>query len=103
MVSVSVDGSPQPYGVMERRGEEEAQLFTNKRLIPAPQAVFHLGLAAFWYPGEQQLQTTDAVNLITVSILRWTGVPQRLHRELGIALARPYLGPSRPGLIRSDG
>ncbi len=102
-VSLSVDGSPQPYGVLERRGEEQAQVLSTRRLQPAPIVILHLGLAAFWFPADQQLQTTDAVNLVTVSILHSPGASQRRRRTFSIALARRFLGPAQPSLAGSDG
>ena len=100
VVSVAVDGAPQAYAVMERAAEEGAQLFTAKRLSPAPQVVSHLGIGAFWFPGVQHLETTDAVNLITATIVRWPGVDDARRRALAAAAARPHLGPSQPKLAR---
>jgi hypothetical protein len=100
VVSVAVSGASQPYAVMERGAEEEGQYWGGRRLQPAPQPVFHLGIGAFWFPAEQHLETTDAVNLITVTVVRWPGATQRRRRALAAAAARPYLGPLRPKLAR---
>ena len=99
-VTVAVSGAPQPFAVMERGAEEEAQYWGERRLQPAPQSVFHLGIGAFWFPAEQHLETTDAVNLITVTIVRWAGASQHQRRVLATAAARPYLGPLQPKLAR---
>jgi hypothetical protein len=100
VVSVSVSGAPQPYAVMERQAEEEAQIFGAKRLVPAPQYIAHEGIDAYWFPRERYVETTDAVNLITATIVRWPGVPRRRWKRLAEAVARPYLGRLRPDLAR---
>jgi hypothetical protein len=100
VVSVSVSGAPDPYAVLERQAEEEAQIFGGKRLVPAPQYVAHEGISAYWYPREQYFKTTDAVNLVTATIVRWPGVSRRRWERLAEAVARPYLGRLRPGLAR---
>jgi hypothetical protein len=97
---VSVSSEPQPYAVLERQAEEASQMFTPTRLSPAPQHVDHLGLDAQWFPEEQQLLTTDAVRLITVTIASWPGGSQARRRRLAAATARPYLGRLRPKLAR---
>jgi hypothetical protein len=94
---VSVGGEPQPYAVLERAAEEEAQMFTATRTTPAPQHVAHLGLDAYWFPEENHVLTTDAVRLITSTIVSWPGVPKTRWRALA---ARPYLGRSNPKLAR---
>jgi hypothetical protein len=101
---VSVDSSPQPYAVLERAAEEDAQNFANdpQGQFPAPQHVAHLGLDAYWFPGPSaaHLETTDAVRLITATIIRWPGEPRGRWSALAAAVARPYLGRSQPKLAR---
>jgi hypothetical protein len=97
-MSVSVSTEPQPYAVLERQAEEASQMFTPTRLSPAPQHVERLGLDAQWFPEEEQLLTTDAVRLITVTIVRWPGESQARWKRLAAAAARPYLGRLRPKL-----
>jgi hypothetical protein len=101
---VSVDSSPQPYAVLERAAEEDAQNFANypKGQLPAPQRVAHLGLDAYWFPGPgpAHLLTTDAVRLITATIVRWPGASRKHWSVLAAAAARPYLGRSQPKLAR---
>jgi hypothetical protein len=97
---VSVSSEPQPYAVLERQAEEAAQLFTPKRLSPAPQHIAHLGLDAYWFPEEDQALTTDAVHLITSTIVSWPHVRKSRWKALATAAARPYLGRSEPKLAR---
>jgi hypothetical protein len=97
---VSVNSEPQPYAVLERAAEEEAQMFTATRTTPAPQHIEHLGLDAYWFPEENHLLTTDAVHLITSTIVSWPRVPKRRWKSLASAAARPYLGRSDPKLAR---
>jgi hypothetical protein len=97
---VSVNSEPQPYAVLERAAEEEAQMFTATRTTPAPQHVDHLGLDAYWFPEENHLMTTDAVRLITSTIVSWPRVPKRRWKAVAVAAARPYLGRSNPKLAR---
>src|SRR5205823_3416127 len=73
-VTALVDSGPQPYFRLERTIVEDAQQFSTVRLEPAPVHVGGLGLDASWFPGEQQLMTTDGRRLITV-IVKWHGVP----------------------------
>ena len=40
----------QPYLILDRTEEEAAQVFTPRRMSPAPQAVTGLGLEAAWFP-----------------------------------------------------
>ena len=97
---VSVNGEPQPYAVLERAAEEEAQMFT----IDADDA----GAAARRPPGPRRLLVsagehvlaTDAVHLITATIVSWPGVAKRRWKVLAAAAARPYLGRSNPKLAR---
>ncbi len=97
---VSVNSEPQPYAVLERAAEEEAQMFTARRSVPAPQHVGHLGLDAYWFPLERHVQTTDAKRLITATIASWPRVPRARWRALAAAAARPYLGRPDPRLAR---
>jgi hypothetical protein len=101
---VSVDSSPQPYAVLERAAVENAQNFANEPAahFPMPQRVTHLGLDAYWFPGPAaaHLLTTDAVELITATIIRWPGAPRRRWSMLAAAVARPYLRRSQPKLAR---
>jgi len=97
---VSVSSEPQPYAVLERAAEEEAQMFTATRTTPAPQHLGHLGLDAYWFPEENHVLTTDAVHLITSTIVSWPGVPKRRWKAVAVAAARPYLGRSNPKLAR---
>jgi hypothetical protein len=89
---VSLDNSPQPYQVLERRADEEDQNFAFVKHFKHPQAIMHLGLDAWWFPREQQAQTTDGRVLITVTIDRWPGHGNAPRKALSAALARPYLG-----------
>jgi hypothetical protein len=92
-LSVEVDDSPQPYQVLERRSVEEGQNFAFIAHFKYPQAITHLGLDAWWFPREQQAQTTDGRVLITVTIVRWPGHGNGPRKTLSAAVARPYLGP----------
>jgi len=91
-LSVEVDDSPQPYQVLERRAVEEGQNFAFIAHFKYPQAIMHLGLDAWWFPREQQAQTTDGRVLITVTIISWPGHGNRPRKALSAAVARPYLG-----------
>ncbi|HEY2317225.1 MAG TPA: hypothetical protein VGH67_02925 [Solirubrobacteraceae bacterium] len=101
---VSVNSSPQPYAVLERAAVENGQNFANapQGQFPVPQHVAHLGLDAYWFPGPAaaHLLTTDAVRLITATIIRWPGVPRGRWSALAAAAARPYLRRSQPRLAR---
>lgn len=91
-LSVELDDSPQPYQVLERRADEEGQNFAFLAHFKYPQAITHLGLDAWWFPREQQTQTTDGRVLITVTIARWPGQGNGPRKALSAAVARPYLG-----------
>jgi hypothetical protein len=99
-LSVAVDTSPQPYAVLERAAIEASQMFTTSRLFPAPVHVDHLGLDADWFPEENHLLTTDAVRLITATVVKWPGAPKGRWRVLAVVAARPYLRRSQPKLAR---
>lgn len=90
---VSLDSSPQPYQVLERRSTEEGQNFAMMPHFKYPQAYAHLGLDGWWFPREQQAQTTDGRVLISVTILRWPHHGNAPRKALAAAVARPYLGP----------
>jgi hypothetical protein len=100
VATASVSGAPDAYAVLERKAEEEAQIFGGERLVPAPQYIMHLGIDAYWYPREHFVQTTDAVNLITAGVKRWPGVSKRRWEHMSEALGRRYLGKLRPKLAR---
>ena len=67
-VTANLYDGPQPYLILERTTVETAQLFTPKRMVPAPQAITGLGLEADWFPAHNQLMTTDGIRLVTVSV-----------------------------------
>jgi hypothetical protein len=94
---VSLDSSPQPYQVLERRASEEGQNFAMMPHFKYPQGYAHLGLDGWWFPREQQAQTTDGRVLITVTITRWPGHGNAPRKALSAAVARRYLGPLRRG------
>ncbi len=90
-VVAMADSSPQPYFRLERTVVESQQQFSS---VPLPQTrhIDGLGLDAQWFPGDQQLMTTDGRRLITVGVARhgWT-TKQRI--ALSVVIARTYLGP----------
>jgi hypothetical protein len=90
---VSLDNSPQPYQVLDRRSVEEGQNFAFAKHFKEPQSIPRLGLTGWWFPREQQVQTTDGRILITVTILRWARHGAGPRKALSAALARAYLGP----------
>jgi hypothetical protein len=94
---VSLDNSPQPYQVLDRRSVEEGQNFGFVKHFKRPESIKHLGLIAWWFPREQQLQSTDGRILITVTIDRWAQRHQAPRIALSTALTRPYLGPLKRG------
>jgi hypothetical protein len=100
VATASVSGAPDAYAVLERKAEEEAQIFGGNRLVPAPQFLMHVGIDAYWYPREHFVQTTDAVNLIIAGVKRWPGVAKKRWERMCIALGRQYLGKLRPKLAR---
>jgi hypothetical protein len=74
-------------------GGEEGQNFAFLKHFKEPESIPHLGLTGWWFPREQQMQTTDGRILITVTVVNW---PQHGHRPrtaLSAAVARTYLGP----------
>ena len=86
----NVDNGPQPYFRLERTALEASQTFGTPRLSPAPEAVFHLGLEADWFPAYPQLMATDGKLLITLAVT-WNGAPQSRQRQLAVAMTRTYL------------
>ncbi|MFZ0384658.1 MAG: hypothetical protein WAL22_03245 [Solirubrobacteraceae bacterium] len=91
-LSVEVDDSAQPYQVLERRSDEESQNFAFLKHFKYPQPITHLGLDAWWFPREQQAQTTDGRVLITVTIISWRGHGNGPRKALSARVAHPYLG-----------
>lgn len=100
MLSVSVNGGPQPFAVIERQDVETSQYWGVKRWTPAPQPVAREGAEAFWFPGTDQLLTTEGTNLVTATVIRWPRVPRRRWRRAAAAAARPYLGRVDKKLLR---
>jgi hypothetical protein len=90
---VSLDNSPQPYQVLDRRSVEEGQNFAFAKHFKEPRSIPGLGLTGWWFPPEQQTQTTDGRILITVTIVRWPGHGDGPRITLSAAVARQYLGP----------
>jgi hypothetical protein len=86
----NVDNGPQPYFRLERTALEASQTFGTPRLSPAPDAVFHLGLEADWFPAYPQLMATDGKLLITLSVT-WNRTPQTRQQQLAVAMTRTYL------------
>jgi len=97
-VTINVDTSPQPYMVLSRTIVERQQVFSPKRLVPAPVAVLGLGLVASWFP-PSQLMSTDGVRLVTTTVF-WSGASQDEERRLAVRVSRPYLGKSKPSLAK---
>ena len=90
---VSLDNSPQPYQVLDRRSVEEGQNFAFLKHFKSPLSIKHLGLIGWWFPREQQTQTTDGRILITVTIVSWPRHGSGPRVALSAAVARKYLGP----------
>jgi hypothetical protein len=97
-VTAEVDTEPSAYAVLERTIIESSQIFP-QRNHPAPLHVGHLGLDASWFPEGTQLMTTDAVRLVIVTVA-WHPAPTARKVALAVAVARSYLGRSRPKLAR---
>jgi hypothetical protein len=93
-VVANVDSSPQPYFRLERTAEEAAQELFPGQVAAPPQQISGLGLDAQWFPGTNQLMTTDGKRLFTVSVA-WAGTPMARRRALGEAVARTYVAPAR--------
>lgn len=94
-LSAEVDTEPDPYGILGRTVDESAQAWP-ARTHPAPVNVNHLGLAADWFPASQQLQTTDGVRLVIITV--GGRAPMRRKVSLAVAVARTYLGRLEPKL-----
>jgi hypothetical protein len=97
-ITAEVDTEPSAYAVLERTIIESSQIFP-QRNHPAPLHVGHLGLDASWFPEGAQLMTTDAVRLVIVTV-DWHPAPTARKVALAVAVARSYLGRSRPKLAR---
>jgi hypothetical protein len=93
-VTVNVDTSPQPYMVLSRTIVERQQVFSPKRLVPAPIAVLGLGLLASWFPDDQQLISTDGVRLVTTAVT-WGRAKRDQQIRFATKLTRLFLGKSK--------
>ncbi len=89
-VLANVSTTPQPYMILERTIVEASQIFTARRLSPAPQAISGLGIEASWFPQEMHVMTTDGVRLITVTVT-WPHATEARKRTLSVVVARLYL------------
>ncbi len=98
--TVNVDTSPQPYFVLMRTIVEGQQVFSPVRLVPAPVAVFHLGLLASWFPNQQQLMSTDGTRLVRTTVI-WPGARQAAKIRFGTRISRLYL--NKPKSSRAHG
>ena len=94
---LSLDNSPQPYQVLDRRSTEEGQNFGFVKHFKLPKSISHLGLIGWWFPREQQMVTTDGRILITFTFIHWAQrrAPPRI--ALSAAVTRAYLGPLKRG------
>ena len=97
-VTVQDNNGPDAYAVMERTVDEAVQIWPVRFQSP-PQHLDGLGLDADWFPEEQHLMTTDAVRLITATVV-WPHGSRNQKVKLAVAAARPYLGPNEPQLAR---
>jgi hypothetical protein len=93
-VTANVDNAPQAAFRLERTIVEATQVWSAAKLA-APQNISGLGIGASWFPSEQQLLTSDGVDLITVSV-KWPRTAARKKTALAEAVARTYLGPLHP-------
>ena len=93
-ITANIDTAPQPYFRLERTAEEAEQEFSTVRLA-MPQDITGLGLDADWYPGQQQLMTTDGTRLITVSV-SWRKASHGRRQAIAEDVARTYLGRLNP-------
>lgn len=93
-VVAELDGAPQAYYRLDREVVEFDQnvIWAHLGARADPYPIPHLGLAADWFPSENQLVTTDGVRLITIFV---TSVPAGAGGDARVAasLARTYLGP----------
>ncbi|HEY1594768.1 MAG TPA: hypothetical protein VGF74_05200 [Thermoleophilaceae bacterium] len=92
-LTANVDTAPQAYFRLERTVVEETQQFSTTREVAPAQHIGHLGLDADWFPGEQQLMTTDGKQFLTVTV-RWAKAKTARRRALATAVARSYLAKS---------
>ena len=100
---VSLDSSPQPYQVLERRSVEEGQNFAMMKHFKYPQGIAHLGLDGWWFPREQQAQTTDGRVRISVTILRWPRPRQCAAQGAGNRRGAPQPGNTLIGALQRQG
>jgi hypothetical protein len=89
-VTVQDNTAPDAYAVLERTVDEAVQIWPVRFQSP-PEHVAGLGIDAQWFPEEQHLMTTDAVRLITATVV-WPKGTRRQKIALAVAAARPYLG-----------
>jgi hypothetical protein len=89
-LTVNLDNGPQAYFRLERTAIEASQQFGTVRLYAPPEQIPGLGMEADWFPDADNLETTDGLRLITVTIA-WPGSKQAERRRLAEALARPFL------------
>ena len=93
-VVAELDSAPQAYYRLDREVVEFSQnviwAHLGERAYPYP--IPHLGLAADWFPSENQLLSTDGVRLITIVV---SSLPAGAGGGARVAasLARIYLGP----------
>jgi hypothetical protein len=92
-VVAELDGAPQAYYRLDREVVEFGQnvIWDHLGARADPYPIPHLGLAADWFPSENQLVTTDGVRLITIVV---TSVSAGAGGDARVAasLARTYLG-----------
>ena len=93
-VVAELDSAPQAYYRLVREVVEFGQnvIWDHLGAGAEPDPISHLGLAADWFPSENQLLTTDGVRLITISV---SSLPAGAGADARVAasLARTYLGP----------
>ena len=97
-VTVQDNTAPDAYAVLERTVDEAVQIWPVRFQSP-PQHIGGLGIDADWFPEEQHLMTTDAVHLITATVV-WPHGTRNQKVALAVAAARPYLGPNELQLAR---
>lgn len=90
-VVVNLDSGAQSYFRLERTAVEASQQFGLVRAATAPINVTGVGLDAWWYPDEDQLETTDGVKLIQVTVTA-PGVAKAGRVAIGKAAGRSALG-----------
>ena len=94
-VVAELDSAPQAYDRLEREVVEFGQnvIWAHLGERAYPVSIPDLGLAADWFPSEDQLVTSDGVRLITIVV---SSVPAGSGGRARVAasLARSYLGPS---------